>query len=106
MQTQTVDPSISRTPIALNATDQATVCVLCSHNCALRADVVDGHIENVRADETSTISHGYICNKGFSIPAYVNHAQRVSHPLKRRPDGGFDEISWSRPSLKLVLRGR
>jgi len=94
MQTQTVDPSISRTPIPLNAKDQATVCVLCSHNCALRVDVVDGQIENVRADESSPISHGYICNKGFSIPAYVNHAQRVSHPLKRRPDGGFDEISW------------
>ena len=39
-----VDPSISATPIALNATDQPTVCVLCSHNCALRVDVEDGRI--------------------------------------------------------------
>ena len=96
MQTQTVDPSVSRTPIRLNATDQATVCVLCSHNCALRVDVVDGQLENIRADETSPMSHGYICNKGFSIPHYVRHAQRVSQPLKRRckpkPDGGFDGL--------------
>jgi anaerobic selenocysteine-containing dehydrogenase len=104
MQTQTVDPSISRTPIRLNAKDQATVCVLCSHNCALRVDVVEGQIENIRADETSPISHGYICNKGFSIPSYVNHAQRVSHPLKRRPEGGFEQISWQQAIAEISAK--
>ena len=89
-----VDPSISKVPIETNAKDQTTVCVLCSHNCSLKVDINDGHIENIRADESSPVSHGYICNKGFSIDHYVNHAQRLSHPLKRKPDGGFEQVSW------------
>ena len=89
-----VDPSISKIPIETETKDRATVCVLCSHNCGLLVDLVDGHIENIRADESSPLSHGYICNKGFSVDHYVNHAQRLSHPLKRKPDGGFERVSW------------
>ena len=90
-----VDPSISKVRIETDAKDKATVCVLCSHNCGLIVDLVDGHIENIRADKSSPLSHGYICNKGFSVDHYVNHAQRLSHPLKRKSDGGFERISWN-----------
>ena len=40
--TRAVDPSVSATPIPLDAENLATVCVLCSHNCGLRVDVADG----------------------------------------------------------------
>src|SRR6185295_4557195 len=58
---QTVDPSVSRTPLPLDATDLPTVCVLCSHNCGVRVDVQEGRIVDVRADETNPITGGYIC---------------------------------------------
>ncbi len=90
----TVDPAISREPIARDATDLPTVCALCSHNCGVRVDVEDGRIAAVRADESNPITKGYICNKGFRIGHYVDHAQRVEHPLRRRPDGSFEPISW------------
>ena len=99
-----VDPSISKVPIETNAKDQTTVCVLCSHNCGLIVDIKDGHIENIRADASSPISHGYICNKGFSVDHYVNHAQRLSHPLKRKPDGGFEQISWDQAIPEIAER--
>ncbi len=93
-RTQTVDPSISRTPIPLDATNAATVCVLCSHNCGLRVDVKDGEIVDVRADESNPITEGYVCNKAFSIQHYVKHAQRVQHPLRRKADGTFERVDW------------
>jgi anaerobic selenocysteine-containing dehydrogenase len=99
-----VDPSISKVPIETNAKDQTTVCVLCSHNCGLTVDINDGHIENIRADASSPISHGYICNKGFSVDHYVNHAQRLSHPLKRKPDGGFEQIGWDQAIAEIAER--
>lgn len=102
MSAVTVDPSISKLPIPTNARDQTTLCVLCSHNCGLKVDIVDGHIENIRADETNPISHGYICNKGFSVDHYVNHAQRLSHPLKRKPDGGFVRVSWEQAIAEIA----
>jgi anaerobic selenocysteine-containing dehydrogenase len=89
-----VHPSVSRDPIALDAKDAPTVCVLCSHNCGLRVDVEDGRITDVRADEANPITHGYVCNKGFEIVHYVEHAQRLTHPLRRRADGTFEEIDW------------
>jgi anaerobic selenocysteine-containing dehydrogenase len=89
-----VDPSISSTPIASNARDLPTVCVLCSHNCGLRVDVKEGRISDVRPDEHNPITKGYVCNKGYRIGHYVDHAQRVEHPLRRRGDGSFEEISW------------
>lgn len=101
---RSVDPSISRTPIALEASDQPTVCVLCSHNCGLRVDVEAGRISAIRGDERSPITHGYLCNKAFSIGAYVEHAQRLHHPLRRRPEGGFERISWETAITEIAAK--
>lgn len=92
--TRQVHPSISATPIALDASDLPTVCVLCSHNCGIRVDVVDGRIAAVRPDETNPITQGYICNKAVTVPHYAHHGQRVQHPMRRRADGSFERISW------------
>ena len=91
---QAVDPSISRAPLPLDATDLPTVCVLCSHNCGIRVDVEGGRITKVSADERNPITTGYICNKAFSIAAYVQHGQRVEYPMRRRLDGSFERITW------------
>ncbi len=99
-----VDPSISRTPIELNATDQPTVCVLCSHNCALRVDVEDGHITAVRADKNSAITQGYICNKGVTITEYIDHGQRLEQPLRRRDDGSFEPVDWDTAITEIAAK--
>jgi anaerobic selenocysteine-containing dehydrogenase len=99
-----VDPSISRTSLPMDAENLATVCVLCSHNCGLRVDVVGGRIVEIRADESSPISKGYICNKGFAIGHYVEHAQRTRHPLKRRDDGTFERIGWKQAIAEIATR--
>jgi anaerobic selenocysteine-containing dehydrogenase len=89
-----VHPSISSTPIALDADDLATVCVLCSHNCGIRVDVRDGRITDIRADESNPITQGYICNKAVTVDSYAHHEQRVTRPLRRTPHGGFEPVSW------------
>ncbi len=93
-ETRTVDPSVSKTPIPLDGEDLATVCVLCSHNCGLRVDVEDGKIVKIRADQSSPITQGYMCNKAVTCDRYAHHPQRLHHPLRRREDGSFEEISW------------
>ncbi len=84
--------------------DQATACVLCSHNCGLRVDVENGRIAAVRPDESNPITRGYSCNKGYSIAQYVEHEQRVTHPLRRRPDGTFERISWEVAIAEIAAR--
>lgn len=87
-----------------DADNLATVCVLCSHNCALRVDVRDNAITEVRGDPDSPISRGYVCNKAFTIDRYSRHDQRVTHPLRRRPDGSFQRVSWSDAIADIAAR--
>jgi len=102
--THTVDRSISRTPLPLDADDLATICVLCSHNCGIRVDVRGGRITAIRADDANPITTGYICNKAFGIEHYVRHAQRTEHPLRRRADGTFERIGWQQAIAEIAAR--
>jgi anaerobic selenocysteine-containing dehydrogenase len=98
---------VSARPIARSAADVSTICVLCSQNCGVRVDVTDNALTAVRADDRNPITKGYVCNKAFSIPHYVEHAQRVTSPMKRRPDGSFERVSWDQAigEIGAKLRG-
>lgn len=87
-----------------NANNLATACSLCSHNCGLRVDVVDNTIVAVRADDTHPSTQGYSCNKAYAIAHYVNHAQRVQHPLKKQADGRFIQISWEQAISEIAAK--
>jgi len=89
-----VHPSVSSTPIARDAEDLVTVCVLCSHNCGIRVDVKDNRMVAVRPDKTSPITAGYICNKAVTVVNYAHHEQRLEYPMRRRGDGTFERIDW------------
>ncbi len=89
-----VHRSISRTPIPSEAKDLPTVCVLCSHNCGITVDVSDGQITKIQPDKSNPITEGYICNKVMSVDKYARHAQRLEYPMRRRPDGTFEQVSW------------
>ena len=87
-----------------NGTNLPTVCVLCSHNCGIRVDVKDGRITAVRGDETNPISKGYLCNKAFSIQHYVEHGDRVPYPMRRRPDGTFEQIDYDTAITEIAAK--
>jgi anaerobic selenocysteine-containing dehydrogenase len=86
------------------ALDLATACVICNHNCGIRVAVEAGRITAIRPDETSPVTRGYMCNKGFSIPAYVEHAQRLTQPLRRQPDGSFEPVGWEEALDEIAAR--
>ena len=57
-----------------------------------------------RGDKSNARSQGYTCRKGLSIQ-YHQHAQRVSHPLKRVGDG-FERISWDQAFEEIAAKIR
>src|ERR1700730_8372941 len=70
-----------------------TACYLCYVSFGIEGLVNDGHIEKVRGAWASRQSKEELCNMASRFPFYAHHKDRVTPPLRRRADGGFDAIS-------------
>jgi len=83
-----------------------TACNLCYVNCGLEVLVDQNRITKVRGDREHPKSQGYLCNKAARIPFYAHHRDRLTTPLRRRPDGGFDAIDWDTAIAEISARLR
>jgi anaerobic selenocysteine-containing dehydrogenase len=79
-------------------------CPLCEATCGLAITTRGQEILKVRGDDEDVFSKGFICPKGGSLKALHEDPDRVKTPLKRRPDGGFDPISWDRAFAEIDER--
>lgn len=73
---------------------QKTICILCSVNCGVDVKLEGRHITRVRGNREHVASHGYACEKAQRLDYYQNGRDRLTSPLRRRPDGSFEEIDW------------
>ncbi|WP_156509099.1 molybdopterin-dependent oxidoreductase, partial [Oleiphilus sp. HI0132] len=71
-----------------------TACILCSRNCGLDVTTQDGKLIKIKGDPQHPMTKGYICQKAARLEHYQNHDDRLTHPLKRMPDGSFQKVSW------------
>ncbi|MBN1530402.1 MAG: molybdopterin-dependent oxidoreductase [Thermoleophilaceae bacterium] len=77
------------------ATDwQPTACILCECNCGIEVQLEGRSLARIRGDRNHPGSQGYTCNKAMRLDRYQNGPHRLTSPLRRRPDGGYDEIDW------------
>ncbi|MEL6982674.1 MAG: molybdopterin-dependent oxidoreductase, partial [Actinomycetota bacterium] len=71
-----------------------SACVLCSCNCGVEVRLDDRSITRVRGNKAHLASKGYTCEKALRIDHYQNGRDRLTTPLRRRPDGTYEEIDW------------
>ena len=51
--------------------------------------------ERIRGDKAHPASKGYTCEKALRLDYYQNgRGERLLSPLRRRPDGTYEEIDW------------
>ncbi len=84
-----------------------TACILCECNCGLEVQLggEDGrHLARVRGDDAHPASQGYACEKPARLDYYQNGRQRLTRPLRRRPDGSFEEIDWDTAIREVAQR--
>ncbi len=81
-----------------------TACVLCSINCGIEVRLDGREIVRVRGDKSHPASRGYTCEKGLRVNHYQNGRDRISSPLRRRPDGTFEEIDWDTAIAEVAER--
>src|SRR5215212_11109342 len=80
-----------------------TACVLCACNCGIEVQVADGNLIRVKGDKAHPGSKGYACEKAQRL-AYYQGNPRIMAPLRRRPDGGYDEVDWDTAIAEVAAR--
>src|SRR3954471_21634109 len=82
---------------------QPTACILCACNCGIEVQVADGEITRVKGDKAHPASKGYACEKAQRLPYYQRN-ERLTAPLRRRPDGTFEAVDWDTAIEEVAAR--
>jgi len=73
--------------------DRKTFCRSCTSHCGLIVSVDhDEKVVAIRPDKDDPITKGFACFKGLTAGEAQYSKKRVLHPLKRMPDGTFEQI--------------
>jgi len=91
----------------LEAEWKPSACILCECNCGIEilVDPASRAFVKIRGDKEHPSSEGYTCNKALRLDAYQNgRNDRLSTPLRRRPDGTFEEIDWDTALSEIAER--
>src|SRR4051794_15251595 len=78
----------------MNGDWQQTACILCECNCGIVVQLDGRNLAKIRGDKDHPASQGYTCNKALRLDHYQNSRNRLTSPLRRRPDGSYEEIDW------------
>jgi len=77
------------------------VCNVCSANCAMMCDIVDGKVWRIRGNPDDQVCRGHLCVKGYSSYKMLYDPDRLKFPMKRTNpekgpgvDPGWVKISW------------
>ncbi len=73
---------------------QQTACILCECNCGIVVQLDGRRLAKIRGDKEHPASRGYTCNKALRLDHYQNNRNRLTSPMRRRPDGSYEEIDW------------
>ncbi len=81
-----------------------TACILCYVNCGLEVATEGRRIASVRGDRANARSQGYLCQKAQRLQWYGDHADRLTTPLRRRPDGTHEPIPRETAFAEIAAR--
>ncbi|HPG24710.1 MAG: molybdopterin-dependent oxidoreductase [Spirochaetaceae bacterium] len=71
-------------------------CPICEACCGLRVHVdrEARRIERIEGDPEDWRSRGYLCPKAYGMKGVYEDPDRLRRPLRKRDDGGWEEIDW------------
>lgn len=77
------------------------VCNVCSANCAMICDIIDGKVWRIRGNPDDQVCRGRLCVKGYASYKTLYDPDRLKFPMKRTNpekgpgvDPGWVKISW------------
>ena len=74
-----------------------STCGLCGSGCGVLLHLKDGKPVKVQGDPEHPANRGVLCIDGIKSLEYLNHPDRLKHPLKRvgeKGEGKWQQITW------------
>ena len=74
-----------------------STCGLCNACCGVVIALHNGQPVGIKGDPESPLNRGELCKIGLASLEYLNHPDRLKHPLKRAGGRGgsqWEQISW------------
>ena len=72
-----------------------TVCPRnCYCTCGMLVTVEGDRIVEIQGDPANPATEGTVCLKGLSYAQRAHHPDRLTTPLRRNDNGGFDAVPW------------
>lgn len=74
-----------------------TTCAICLQDCGILVHIKDGEITKIEGDPDAPLNMGALCRKAEASLEFMNHPDRIRHPLMRsgqRGEGKWREVSW------------
>lgn len=70
------------------------VCGVCKSLCGIEVSIRNNKVIEIKGDRNNPLTKGYICPRGRALPHIMYSKERLSMPMKKDNNGGWEEISW------------
>lgn len=81
-----------------------STCPYCGVGCGVEVAVANGRISKIRGDRSHPANFGKLCPKPTGLPEAMNSPNRLTHPMRRKEDGGMERVSWDAALDELAER--
>ena len=89
---------MTSTPMTSTEAWKPTACILCECNCGVVVQTSpepgSRSLSKIRGDKNRPGTQWYTCNKALQMDYYQSNPNRLTSPMRRRPDGSYEEINW------------
>src|SRR3954464_9815468 len=86
------------------ATTHFRTCPFCEATCGLEVKVEGDQVLSVKGDKEDVFSHGFICPKATGLKSLQEDPNRLTQPMRKRPDGTHEPISWDEAFAEIETR--
>ena len=72
-------------------------CRICYNNCGVLIHIENGNPIKIEGDPQNPMNKGKLCQKGYASLEFLNHPDRLKHPLIRdgeKGSGKWKTVSW------------
>ena len=77
----------------LHIMEESSICPYCGCGCKIKLIEKDGKLKAKAAGKYS-LNNKYLCIKGSTTGDWIQSKERLTKPLIRNREGGFDEVEW------------